>query len=68
MVPYGKDVAMLDKWATDLPRVVTKFGKNLLSSPSSIFHLILPFCPPEVALRKQFGSSPREISVSGLSA
>ena len=68
LVLLGKDVAMLDAWATDLPRLVTKFGKNLLSSPSSIFHLIPPFCPSEVALRKQFGTSPRAINVSGLSA
>ena len=67
MVPLGKDVAILDAWATDLPRLVTKFGKNLLSSPSSIFHLVPPFCPSEVALRKQFGTSPRAINVSGLS-
>ena len=66
--PLGKDVALLNNWATDLLRLVTKFGKELLSSPSSIFYLIPPFCPPESALRKNFVSSTRGISVGGLSA
>lgn len=66
--PLGKDVALLNNWATDLLRLVTKFGKELLSSPSSIFYLIPPFCPPESAPRKNFVSSTRGISVVGLSA
>lgn len=67
--PFDKDVAKLDSWATDLVRLVAKFGKNLAASPASIFHLIPPFCPPESAPRKQFGSSTaRGILVLGLSA
>ena len=66
--PFGKDVAILDSWATDLVRLVAKFGKNLSASPASIFHLIPPFCPPESAPRKQFAASVREITVLGLSA
>lgn len=54
--PFGKDVALMDSWATDLIRLVTKFGKNLLESPSSIYHLIPPFCPPESAPRKLFAN------------
>ena len=67
-VPFGKDVASLDAWATDLVRLVTKFGKNLASSPSSIFQLIPPFCPSGTALKRQFATSSRSITVSGLSA
>lgn len=61
-------VASIDPWATDLIRLVTKFGKNLLASPLSIHHLIPPFCPPESALRKLFmaSSSSRGISLVGL--
>ena len=66
--PIGKEIALLDTWATDLVRLVTKFGKNLLASPSSIFHLIPPFCPPETAPRQQFAASTRGIAVLGLSA
>lgn len=68
MALLGKEVALLDFWATDLIRLVTKFGKNLLASPTSIFQLIPPFCPPETAFRKQFAAFPRGIVVLGLSA
>lgn len=66
--PIGKEIVLLDSWATDLVRLATKFGKNLLGSPSSIYHLIPPFCPPETALRKHFAASTRGIAVLGLSA
>ena len=65
--PFGRDVALIDSWATDLARLVTKFSRNLSSSPSSIFHLIPPFCPSDTALRRQFATSARSITVSGLS-
>jgi len=68
MKTYAKDVALLHSWATDLVRLVMKFGKNLAASPSSIFHLIPPFCPPTSVPRKQFGISARGITVSGLRA
>lgn len=63
----GKEAALLDSWATDLVRLVTRFGKNLLETPSSIYHLVPPFCPRETAPRKQFAAFPRSISVVGLS-
>ena len=66
--PIGKDIATLDSWATDLVRLVAKFGKIMSTSPPSIFHLIPPFCPPESAPRKQFASVTRGINVVGLSA
>ena len=47
---------------------MTKFGKNLSAFPSSIFFLIPPFCPPDTAPGKRFGSSTRGIAVRGLSA
>jgi WD40 repeat protein len=68
VMPIGKDVALIDAWAIDLARLVTKFGSNLSSSPASIFQLIPPFCPSDTALKKQFASSGRSITVSGLSA
>ncbi|KAL8893845.1 MAG: hypothetical protein Q9192_004863 [Flavoplaca navasiana] len=66
--PLSKDIALLDNWATDLPRLVTKFGRELLHSPPSIFHLIPPFCPSESAPRRLFAASTRGIAVLGLSA
>lgn len=64
----GKEVVLLNAWATDLVRLVTRFGKNLTEIPSSIYHLVPPFCPRETVLRKQFATSPRSILVLGLSA
>ncbi|KAL8908321.1 MAG: hypothetical protein Q9171_005507, partial [Xanthocarpia ochracea] len=66
--PLGKGIALLDNWATDLLRLVTKFGKELLGSPTSIYYLIPPFCPAESAPRKLFAASVRGITVLGLSA
>lgn len=68
IVPLGKDIALLDAWAGDLVRLVTKFGKNLTTSPHVIFNLIPPFCPPDSAPRKHFAASARGITVVGLSA
>ncbi|MCJ1385693.1 hypothetical protein MMC17_008816 [Xylographa soralifera] len=66
--PFGKELALLDSWAIDLIRLVTKFGKTLVVLPSSIFQLIPPFCPPQTAPWKQFAASIRGITVLGLSA
>ncbi|CAD6587074.1 MAG: hypothetical protein ASARMPRED_002985 [Alectoria sarmentosa] len=66
--PVGQEFVLLDCWATDLIRLVAKFGKDIKASPSSIYHLIPPFCPPETAPRKHFAGSTRGIVVLGLSA
>lgn len=63
----GKDSALLYRWSKDLVRLVTKFGRKLAASPSSIFSLIPPFCPSETALRKQHASPHQGITVVGLS-
>lgn len=68
MNPFGSDVAMVNEWSGDLRRLVAKFGKNLKAMPSSIHHIIPPFCPSDSAPRKQFASTGRGISISGLSA
>jgi WD40 repeat protein len=66
--PMGRDINLLDAWSTDLLRLVTKFGRNLRSSPASIHHLIPPFCPPETAISSQFARSNRSMVIKGLSA
>ena len=68
LLPLGKEISLLDSWSIDLVRLVTKFGGNLTASPTCIFHLIPPFCPPESAPRKYFASNARGIAVLGLSA
>jgi WD40 repeat protein len=67
MFTFGPEVSIIDSWGTDLIRLVGKFGKTLLSFPSSIFHAIPPFCPVESAPYQQFGSQPHGISVIGQS-
>ena len=66
--PLGKDTALLNSWATDLIKLVTKFGKNMKSSPSSIHYLIPPFCLFETALRKYFIAPSHGITVVGLTS
>ncbi|KAK5125705.1 hypothetical protein LTR85_011979 [Meristemomyces frigidus] len=70
-LPFGnasKDNALFEKWATDMVRLVTKFGSHLEASPSSIGNLIAPFCPLESAIKAQFANSNRSIKVSGLTS
>ncbi|PMD60752.1 uncharacterized protein K444DRAFT_721190 [Hyaloscypha bicolor E] len=62
-----KEVETIDSWSTDFIRIASKFGRNLLRSPPSIYHIIPPLCPREAAPYQQFGRSTRGISVLGLS-
>ncbi|OAP59351.1 hypothetical protein AYL99_06649 [Fonsecaea erecta] len=63
----GEEIDLIDTWATDIIRLVTRFGTKLHSSPSVVFNLLAPFCPMDSAMRIQHGSSTRSIRVSGLS-
>ena len=45
----------VDLWATDLVKVVGKFGRNLLEMPESIHRFIPQFCPRSSAINAQFG-------------
>lgn len=58
---------ILEKWGDDLIHIVTKFSRQLRSSPQSIHHLIPPFCPKGSAIGQQFANHYRGISVHGLS-
>lgn len=55
-------------WSIDLVRLASKFGQQLLMVPGSVYNLVAPFCPPDSAMYKQFGTSTRSITVGGLSA
>ncbi|ROV88450.1 hypothetical protein VSDG_09242 [Cytospora chrysosperma] len=64
---YGQNMfQMLEKWGDDLIHIVTKFSRQLQSSPSSIHHLIPPFCPKGSAIRQQFATIYRGLDVQGL--
>ncbi|KAI1119197.1 hypothetical protein F5Y14DRAFT_396854 [Nemania sp. NC0429] len=58
-----KRLSLVEQWGIDLIRLVTKFGKRLNQSPSSIHYLIPPFCPAESAIRKQFFNAYRGLNV-----
>lgn len=60
-----KRLLLVEQWGIDLVRLVTKFGKRLSQSPSSIQYLIPPFCPAESAIRKQFFNAYRGLNVQG---
>jgi len=64
--PLSPEVRRIKAWATDLIRLVAKFGNNILESPSSIYGLVPPFCPSESAIASQFGASGRGLAVLGL--
>lgn len=64
----SNDMMLLQSWATDLVQLVMKFGRNLAASPSTIFDLIPPFCPPVSAIWRQFGCTTRGIKICGLRA
>lgn len=66
--PLSKEVQIVNRWATDLTRIVAEFGPNLRSSPAAIQHLIPPLCPPNSIIYSQFGSSPFGLRVLGLSS
>jgi WD40 repeat protein len=59
----------IELWATDLIKVVGKFGTHLVSHPKSIYKLVPPFCPRDSIMHRQFG--PKALSstlrVSGFS-
>ena len=51
---------ILELWATDLLKIVGKFGAHLLGHPRSVYKLIPPFCPQDSAMYRQFG--PKKLS------
>lgn len=57
----------IQKWSTDLIRIVGRFGSSLVSSPVSIHRNVAPFCPRASMIGQTFGG-PRDglLSVTGL--
>jgi WD40 repeat protein len=59
---------MIEDWATDLVKIVGKFGTNLVGSPESIYKLIPPFCPQESMIYKLFGKrEAQNLAITGFS-
>jgi hypothetical protein len=65
---HRQALGVFSGWATDLVKIVGKFGYNLVQRPDSIYKLIPPFCPNGSVLYDQAGKKePRPIQISGLS-
>ncbi|KAH9887455.1 hypothetical protein F4778DRAFT_427699 [Xylariomycetidae sp. FL2044] len=64
------ELVTVEAWATDLVRLISRFGTQLLAHPESILGLIPPFCPSGTAPYTQFASSAvsAAVQVRGLSA
>lgn len=63
----GGEVQKIRGWITDLVRIATKFAQPLITSSSSIYTLIPPFCPKTSTIY-QTANSRQSLSVSGLSS
>ena len=62
-----QDLEFLESWATDLLKIVGKFGRHLLQDPTAIYRLVPPFCPTQSNMYRQFShDDATKISVSGI--
>lgn len=64
--PLGREVSLIRGWTTDLIRITAKFADALVSSPSAIYSLILPFCPASSSVYKTANNG-RRLAIVGLS-
>ncbi|KAJ5774116.1 Cytochrome cd1-nitrite reductase-like C-terminal heme d1 [Penicillium paradoxum] len=65
-----QELDMVESWATDMLKLIGKFGLHLTESPTSIYHQIPPFCPKTSMIYRQFDQSaprPHSLKVEGLS-
>ncbi|KAI1121559.1 hypothetical protein F5Y10DRAFT_288297 [Nemania abortiva] len=62
-------IDVVENWATDLIKIVGKFGNTLRQHPDSIYKLIPPFCPEDSIVYQQFGrKESRALHVSGVAS
>lgn len=55
---------LLGMWATELIRIVGKFGTHLVQYPSCIHSLVPLFCPPDSVIGRQFSVARNHLSPS----
>ncbi|KAL4812643.1 quinon protein alcohol dehydrogenase-like superfamily [Aspergillus spinulosporus] len=65
-VGLRRELVLLQQLGNDLIHLVTRFSKELLRYPLSIYNLVPPLCPRDSTLRRLFGSTQRGLSVHGL--
>ncbi|KAL9121836.1 MAG: hypothetical protein Q9187_001611 [Circinaria calcarea] len=49
-----QELETVERWATDLVKLLGKFGSSLFENPSSIYKLVPHFCPRSSAVNRQF--------------
>lgn len=64
--PFGPGVDLVKGWSTDLLRVVSKFGRNILMAPSKLPLLTPPICPRNSTIHKQFSKRNPGFRVVGI--
>jgi hypothetical protein len=57
---------MVADWSTDLLRVVSKFGRNILDAPSQVLLLVPAMCPRSSIIHRQFANRNPEFRVLGI--
>lgn len=66
---HRQAIGVIDGWATDLIKIVGKFGNSLNKNPDSIHKLIPPFCPEDSIIYQQFGrKESKALHVSGITS
>ncbi|KAH8901294.1 hypothetical protein GQ53DRAFT_707603 [Thozetella sp. PMI_491] len=65
--PFGSDFETVSSWSADLLRIVSKFGRHILDSPSQMHLLVPPICPRTSSMHTQFASRNPDLHVVGLS-
>lgn len=61
----GEQLTRIKNWATDLIRIVAKFGRNIREAPAQIKQLVPALCPTSSMIYQRFGRGTAENS-SGL--
>ncbi len=64
--PLGAEMQTVRGWTTDLVRLAAKFADALVTSPSAVYSIIVPFCPTESAVFNT-ATPGRRLAIVGLS-
>jgi len=65
--PLGQEMSNVSAWANDIIHLVSRFGKALLTQPSSVQFLLPSVCPSNSIISKTFGEYPKGMKLTGLS-
>ncbi|KAF4459376.1 Cytochrome cd1-nitrite reductase-like C-terminal heme d1 [Fusarium albosuccineum] len=62
----SREMDQVSAWATEILRIVGKFGYHLEKHPTAIHSLIPALCPPHSMTHRQFATEHATLTVSGL--